>query len=339
MREGVSRRLVFAALVAASTAASAAVVGWGALRARDGAERVLPPDATAVRSLTRPGAIVFRTVDPARPSVYGFASRTRIGGEGRREMVPLPCARIHFAAHRGLCLEPAGSLTRQRVTILDLRFGELGELTFAGIPSRTRVSPDGRYGAVTFFVTGHSYAEPGTFSTHTALIDLRRGRRITDLERFDVRRRGKRIASPDVNFWGVTFGRDSNRFYATLATRGKTYLVQGDVAARKARVVHDHVECPSLSPNGKRIAYKKRVGNGWRLHVLELETKRETALAEQRSVDDQVEWLDDRRLLYGVEGGIWVVDADGSGSPQLLVRGADSPAVLRAAPPSAATAS
>ena len=38
----------------------------------------------------------------------------------------------------------------------------------------------------------------------------------------------------DFNFWGVTFARDGNRFYATLGTGGKTYLVEGDVAARQA---------------------------------------------------------------------------------------------------------
>ena len=34
----------------------------------------------------------------------------------------------------------------------------------AGVPSRARVSPDGRYGSVTLFVTGHSYADRGRAS-------------------------------------------------------------------------------------------------------------------------------------------------------------------------------
>ena len=89
------------------------------------------------------------------------------------------------------------------------------------------------------------------------------------------------------------------------------------------------VECPSLSPDGRRIAFKSRRGNQWRLHVLDLETRRRTALAETRSVDDQVEWLDEGRILYGLEGNIWVVPADGSGAPRVYVRNALSPAVVR----------
>ena len=51
-----------------------------------------------------------------------------------------------------------------------------------GVPSRARVSRDGRLAAVTTFVTGHSYATPGQFSTAATLIDVRRGKVIGDLE-------------------------------------------------------------------------------------------------------------------------------------------------------------
>ena len=64
-------------------------------------------------------------------------------------------------------------------------------------------------------------------------------------------------------------------------------------------------ECPSLSPDGTRVAYKKRGDRAtgeWRLAVLDLATGKETLLAERRSVDDQVEWLDDDRILYGLPG-------------------------------------
>jgi hypothetical protein len=62
-------------------------------------------------------------------------------------------------------------------------------------------------------------------------------------------------------------------------------------------------------------------------------------LTEGRSVDDQVDWLDDGRVVYGLprasSGGaaatsdVWVVPADGTGSPQVLVHDAWSPAVVR----------
>ncbi len=135
-----------------------------------------------------------------------------------------------------------------------------------------------------------------------------------------------------MNFWGVTFTRDSDRFYATLATGGNIYLVEGSVRERTLRTIHDDVECPSLSPDETRIAYKKRAGPGgkrWRLHVLDLTTMREAPLAETRSVDDQVEWLDDRRVLYGLEEQIWMAPADGSGSPRRFAERGDSPTVLR----------
>ena len=142
---------------------------------------------------------------------------------------------------------------------------------------------------------------------------------------------------------GVTFARDGNRFYATLGTRGQTYLIEGDLERRAARVVRAGVECPALSPDNTRVAFKKRTGGvvtgvSWRLSVLELGTGMEWELAERRSVDDQVEWLDDRQILYGlltasagtVVINIWTVPGDGSGEPQLLVPGAASPVVIRA---------
>jgi hypothetical protein len=70
------------------------------------------------------------------------------------------------------------------------------------------------------------------------------------------------VDAPNVNFWGITFARDSDRFYATMATGGRvaeiganggTHLIEGSVAARTAKVIHDNVECPSLSPDGTRI--------------------------------------------------------------------------------------
>ncbi len=85
------------------------------------------------------------------------------------------------------------------------------------------------YGATTTFVSGHSYAEPGKFSTQTTLIDMRRGKRIADLESFRVTNGGRRVDAPDVNFWGVTFARNADRFYATLAYGGHTHLIEGSV--------------------------------------------------------------------------------------------------------------
>jgi len=240
------------------------------------------------------------------------------------------CERVYFAAERGLCLIPKQSALGAAVSarVFGRDFQPARTASLDGIASRARVSPSGRYGATTTFVAGHSYQDQG-FSTHTALIDMQRGAVLADLETFRVTRDGKPFKAIDFNFWGVTFAPDDRRFYATLESAGKQYLVEGDVESRTARVIHEGVECPSLSPDGRTIAFKKRHDRRWRLSVLELASGRETPLAETRSVDDQVEWLDDGRILYGLQGDIWVVPGDGSGKPRVYLEDALSPAVVR----------
>ena len=140
----------------------------------------------------------------------------------------------------------------------------------------------------------------------------------------------------------MTFAAQSDRFYATLASGGRTYLVEGSVSGRQMRTLRENVECPSLSPDGQRLAFKKRVGGllrpVWQFHVLDLATMTETPLAESRSIDDQIEWLDDRQVLYGDGSTVWVAAADGSGQPRKFLSQASSPTVLRTPLPAAATA-
>ena len=57
-------------------------------------------------------------------------------------------------------------------------------LTLTGLPSRARVSPNGRFGAMTTFVTRRLLHLAGAFSTRTKLIDIASGRTIADLEKF-----------------------------------------------------------------------------------------------------------------------------------------------------------
>jgi hypothetical protein len=60
--------------------------------------------------------------------------------------------------------------------------------------------------------------------------------------------------------------------------------------------------------------------------------------AESRSVDDQVEWLDDGHILYGLPddpgGGfsvtnIWMLGIDAGGPPRVFIHQAWSPSVVR----------
>jgi hypothetical protein len=165
---------------------------------------------------------------------------------------------------------------------------------------------------------------------------------VANLEEFEARREGQPFRAIDFNYWGVTFAAGGHRFYASLGTGGMVYLVEGDIARKRVRILRDGVECPSLSPDNTRVAFKKRIVTAgrvtWRLHVLDLATLRETALAETRSVDDQVEWLDDRRILYALPDDVgpspavthvWVVPAHGGGRPEVFLTEASSPTVLR----------
>ncbi|MCB5180448.1 TolB family protein [Streptomyces antimicrobicus] len=250
------------------------------------------------------------------------------------------CLRLHAAAGTGICLQSvkggAGVQDGYRAVVLDASLRELAAHPLAGIPTRARVSPGGHLAAWTVFVGGDSYA--GTdFSTRTSVLDLRTGRLEASLEDYAIRKDGRIHKAVDVNFWGVTFTPDEQGFYATLATGGTTYLVRGDLAARTVTTLRENAECPSLSPDGTRIAFKKRIPGRpaeapWQLHVLDLATGAETPLAEQRSVDDQAVWLDDRTVAYALPGDfgadLYAVPADGSGAPARFMDAALAPALL-----------
>lgn len=118
--------------------------------------------------------------------------------------------------------------------------------------------------------------------------------------------------------------------------------MEGDLARRTLTTVRDDVECPSLSPDGTRIAFKQRsVGTfgqvEWDLAVLDLATGSIVTTAEARPIDDQPEWLDDQMILYGLDRDeemlattdVWAVAADGTGAPRQVLAGAWSPSVAR----------
>lgn len=261
------------------------------------------------------------------------AARPRFVGE-------LRCERVHVGAGVGVCLTAErGVLTRYYGYLFDAAFRKRAEFPLQGTPSRARVSPDGRLAAFTVFVAGDSYTN-NSFSTRTTLLDTGSAQVVGDLEQFTAFRDGREFRAVDFNYWGVTFAHEPGVFYATLASGGHLYLVRGSVPKREVTVVSDGVECPSLSPDDTRVAFKKRetVGGrfGWRLQVLDLATLAAVPVAETRSVDDQVEWLDRDHLLYALpregEGGgtaVWSVPADGSGAPAQFLDNAYSPAVAR----------
>ncbi|SER41088.1 WD40-like Beta Propeller Repeat [Lentzea xinjiangensis] len=259
---------------------------------------------------------------------------SRTDPAGPREVTEQRCDRVYSAAGTISCLRPVGALKAGELAVLDRGLKELKTVPLTGFPNRTRVSASGRMVAWTLFVDGHSYAANG-FSTSTGILDTKTGALVQSLEEFTVEGMPQRPV--DVNYWGVTFTADDNRFYATMSTGGHRYLLEGDFAARTVRPLtdSDNVECPSLSPDGTRIAYKAAVDGdpqkGWRVSVLDLATRAVTPLAETRSVDDQPAWIDDRTVAYSLQrddgsNDVWSVPADGSGAPAVLVPEASSPA-------------
>jgi hypothetical protein len=259
--------------------------------------------------------------------------------DGPRYVTPLNCERVYYSGSRGVCLETRSTgpdATTHLAHVFDEHFARRHTMVLAGPPSRTRLSPDGRRAAITVFDEGHSYAD-GVFSTRTTIIDAMEGTVVGDLESWKVTRDGKPFANRDFNFWGVTFEADGNRFYATLRTQGTAYLIEGDVDAREARVLLQGAECPSLSPDQSRLAFKRRVGGSqgwWQIAVFAPHTRAVRLLGDEtQSVDDQVEWLDGGNLIYfrpSTAGNIiYRLPVDAGGSPQPLVHDGFSPAVVR----------
>ena len=83
--------------------------------------------------------------------------------------------------------------------------------------------------------------------------------------------------------------------------------------ARRGRV-------PVAVPDGKRIAFKSRIGDqtAGASRSSTLATLEDHPVAEKRSIDDQVEWLDDDTLVYSNGTNVYTVPADGSGEAKLL---------------------
>jgi hypothetical protein len=297
----------------------------------------LGPNQTTTDAQPRAGAVLahsdlmVRAVDPKEPTLNG---RVYVLEDGhlRKQSGDLACERVYFAVGHGICMGVAPSGVEYTASIFNSKLQREHTITLTGLPSRTRVSPDGRYGAMTVFVTGDSYlSSPTAFSTRTTILDMATGKQVGQLEQFKVEKDGKPFDAVDFNFWGVTFDpHDSDHFYATLGTGGDHYLVEGSVSGESMTVLREGVECPSLSPEGKQIAYKSRIGNEarWHLRVLDVATLDDHAVAEDRSIDDQVEWLNNDTLVYSDGTNVYTVPADGSGEPGLLVRDATSPVRL-----------
>jgi hypothetical protein len=322
--------------------------GAGAYILQRGVATAPPPAATAPPSSERQARldeirrgphVYFRSV---RAAEFGKVVVATLDAPNERRVVTdLACDRLDFGRDGGLCLvDNRGHLGAAGLAHLvdrDLRVRHTVDL--AGFPIRARLSPDERYAVATVFVTGESY--DSDFTTRTTIIDMNTGAITGDLEQYETRRDQDRFSRVDFNFWGVTFRRDGRSFYATLGTAGTRYLVAGDVVDRRMNVVGNGVECPSLSPDEQHVVFKNRVAGSraWRLHALDPQSGRRWPIAESRSVDDQVEWLDDGHVLYQIiesrglpedAAHVWSspIGAGDTTSPAIFIRSASSPAVV-----------
>ncbi|WP_438354497.1 hypothetical protein [Microbacterium sp. CJ88] len=328
--------IVALAVVAVGATVAVGVFAWLQYQGRAGAPSAVETGAPG--DWASGDRIVFRNT--AIGQGYGLVGSVPLGDpSGARSLTGVACDRVDATATEFDCLRSErGIVPTYTGTVYANDGTQLAQWPIPGIPSRTRFSPDGSLLATTAFVTGHSYASVG-FSTET-VIRRADGTSLGNLEDFALIIDGAPVAPVDRNLWGVTFI-DDNRFYATAGTGGKTYLVQGDIAARTLTSVVEGVECPSLSPDGTRIAFKRvTAGTGvtthWTPAILDLASGAISLLPETRSIDDQIAWLDEKTVMYGMprdgapgDTDVWSVAADGSAQPAVLIEHAWSPSVVR----------
>lgn len=336
-----TRVAAFTALVVVVTLAVSGLALRQAAQQRAQA-RTAPSVAVAADAAEQGPRIVFRHTGLDRD--YGHLAAVALDDPaGPRTLSDVACDRVDASADLVSCLRvERGVVTRYALVELDADLAETATVPLPGIPSRTRLSPDGSLVATTTFVTGHSYLQTG-FSTATEIrstADPGTAADVGNLEAFRLVVDGREVSPADRNVWGVTFV-DDRSFWATVATGGVAHLVRGELATRTLTAVRTNVECPSLSPDGTRLAYKvddAADGTRWSFAVLDLATGEETVLrGETRGVDDQAAWLDDDTLLYGVprpdEAGVsdvWSLDADRPDAvPELFIEQAWSPSVVR----------
>jgi len=239
---------------------------------------------------------------------------------------------LHAVPGRGLMLKLA-----------DKRGAVQHSMNFMNVllASRVRVSNDGALVAFTGFSSGHSYS--GTdYSTRTYLIDAAHRRLLGDVSAFKIIEAANlKLPGKRTNVWGVSFDPNSpNRFVATVGSGDQVFLAQGDIQARTLTLMRADMECPSFSPDGKRVAFKRRrPEGGWSPAVYDLASGREWVMKESRSIDDQIEWVDNETIAYelprsaqsdAAEGDTDVVvrAANGSGPSTVLFLRAGSPSVF-----------
>jgi hypothetical protein len=302
-----------------------------------GLRRTLPspqPTNEAVTRTLTPPFVMFRTLAPA--DRYGrVAMLSAVAPDATRVFTALSCTRVHYAGGAGVCLveEPEGSQVVHAAYVFDGNLTRGNRLRLSGIPTRVRVSPNGRRAAITVY--GEEQLPDGQerLATDSILIDLPGGNVVARLREFVLDEPRKPASGVALDYSSVAFAHDADRFYATLSTTSNWYIVSGSVGAHRLAIVAEGLASEALSPDEAYLAVKQRVGDRgfWRAMVLDLGSKSAWPLSHTRSIDDQIEWLDRDRIAYHdatEQGtGIWTLAIDGQSPPRLLIADAYSPAV------------
>ena len=162
--------------------------------------------------------------------------------------------------------------------------------------------------------------------------------RLRQPRRLHRRHRRQKLTAADRNFWGVTFGADDNVFYATAASGGHTWLVRAtspSAPSPASMTAWNAHRCPRTAPaSPSRRTCRAVPSHTGRSRCSTSPPARRRCSARQRSVDDQVEWLDNDTLLYGLprtdapgDSDIWSVAA--RLAPAVFIPHAWSPSVVR----------
>jgi hypothetical protein len=341
LRITISRQRIMVLLLVTVIAVAAAGM-YAALAFQDArvSEEAPPPvNVTTSEALPVAPYVVFRNTAPGQG--FGMAATVPLADPGgQRGLSGTSCDRVYGTHELTVCLQTKhGLATNFQASVYNSGWKETASWPLPGIPSRARTNADGSLMATTVFVSGHSYAAAG-FSTATVIRD-QAGQVTANLEDFALMLDGTRIKASDRNIWGVTFApTQPDVFYATASSQGHIWLVQGSIAGRTLTVIRSGIECPSVSPDGTRIAYKKSDTGTLTGHrsiaVVDLAGGSETVLSEQQSIDDQIEWLDNSTLLYGLprdgselDSDIWSIKTDPAARPALFIEHAWSPSVVR----------
>jgi hypothetical protein len=313
----------------ASVALLTAIVGALVVSLRSGDDGVVRGE-DVLQHPVAPPFVMFRTL--GRDDTHGRIAVLGLRPGATRELTRLSCTRVHYAAGRGLCIthETQDRRVLHVASLFDATLEPGRRIMLDGVPIRVRVAPNGRVGAITTYLEEEG-AGGERLATRSRLVDMRSGQPLADLREFRIEHRGLPPLDGPVDVSSVAFERDGDRFFATLATDSERYLAAGSVTERRLTVIRKGVANEALSPDGRRLAVKRLLADRgfWQLAVIELSTWAEQDLLQgTRSVDDQVEWLDDRHVMYhDVDGdttALWMLPIDGVNGPSVLVKDAYS---------------